>query len=68
MSKEVKTNTTIDTLKVNYSVKSKPHVCPVCDGRGYVPPMFYNTIPTTSSVNVTSIKCNTCNGTGIVWG
>ena len=44
---------------------SKPYICPVCDGRGSMPPGFYD-----SAIALNSTQrepCRTCNGTGIVW-
>jgi DnaJ-class molecular chaperone len=65
MSKELKINTTINTdTPIKYSISLKPHVCPICDGRGYVPSSFYYT----SNTSVNTVTCKTCNGTGIVWG
>ncbi len=67
MSKELKTNTTINTdTPIKYSISSKPHVCPICDGRGYLPSNFYN--KSSALYNSAGAKCRTCNGTGIVWG
>ena len=38
-------------------------VCPVCQGRGFVPSVFYTGISQTAD-NV--VSCNSCNGKGII--
>lgn len=48
---------------------SKVHVCPVCDGRGFVPLSFYegyNNIGLSSSTVITNTNCRSCNGNGII--
>lgn len=40
----------------------KPHRCPVCEGRGFVPAGFYG-----SQVGTNPIECRACGGKGIVW-
>lgn len=42
---------------------SRPHVCPVCRGRGKVPAWFYDP----PSGSTTPVTCRTCQSTGIVW-
>lgn len=50
-------------------VKSKPHVCPICDGRGFVSASFYISTNNTSLTNNNdTVKCRTCLGSGLVWG
>lgn len=44
--------------------RSKPHVCPVCSGRGTVPAGFYREGPDASKLPQT---CRTCWGSGVVW-
>lgn len=44
----------------------RPHACPVCEGRGIVPPYFYNYWAIVST-NGASEMCRSCQGTGIVW-
>lgn len=44
---------------------TQPHKCPVCEGRCRVKAEMY-TIPTVNSPIF--LQCNSCNGTGIVWG
>lgn len=46
------------------SSHSRPHVCPVCSGRGTVPPGFYGGKSDSSNLPQT---CRTCSGRGIVW-
>ena len=46
--------------------QTQPYTCPICLGRGCVPPGFYN-LYTYGSTSVTMEICRTCNGTGIVW-
>jgi len=51
---------------------STPYRCPVCWGKGLVPPGFYSqrgaeevSYPTTSSAS--SEACRSCGGSGVVW-
>ena len=51
---------------------SEPYRCPVCWGKGLVPPGFYSqrgdeeiSYPMTSSA--ASEACHSCSGRGIVW-
>ena len=46
---------------------SKPHRCPVCDGRGIVPAGFYETTSYGSTAIPMPDNCRTCNGSGVVW-
>lgn len=49
---------------------STPHQCPVCYGKGIVPPDFYTitrTGMTNPSTSVSSTCCRACLGTGILW-
>ena len=50
--------------------QKQPFRCPVCGGNGLVPDGFYDTTTGqwTAPTYVLSIKCRSCNGTGIVWG
>ena len=38
-----------------------PHACPVCQGRGSVPPGFYGLF------EADRVCCKSCQGTGVVW-
>lgn len=42
-----------------------PHKCPVCGGRGWVPPGFY--APSGSITNTSSETCRSCDGKGVIW-
>lgn len=44
----------------------KPYKCPVCEGRGTVPPSLYGD-PFGSTAVIEEVKCRSCDGTGIVW-
>jgi len=48
--------------------KTEVFVCPVCQGRGTVPDMFYSwpIIEATTSSSVTMATCRSCNGKGYV--
>lgn len=49
----------------------KPHICPVCGGKGLVPAGFYNLDYYTYTYTTCPPQpetCRTCNGRGIVWG
>ena len=49
----------------------RPHVCPVCGGKGLVPAGFYNIgyDPYTYTTDIPQPElCRSCGGTGIVWG
>jgi len=46
------------------TAERKPHICPVCYGRGIVPAGFYETTFTEAQEE----PCRSCQGTGIVWG
>jgi len=41
-----------------------PHCCPICQGRGEVPPGFYIGSVFTRAISET---CRTCQGTGVLW-
>lgn len=43
-----------------------PHRCPVCEGRGSVPPGFYR-LTCYSTTALTVELCRTCAGGGLVW-
>jgi len=46
-----------------------PFVCPVCGGNGLVANGFYNQVGGEwSSTSLTPEQCQSCQGTGIVWG
>jgi RecJ-like exonuclease len=48
--------------------KTEVFVCPVCQGRGTVPDMFYSwpIVEATTSSSVTMAICRACNGKGYV--
>ena len=47
---------------------SIPFTCPVCGGNGLVPNGFYHqTGEHWSTTSTTPEKCQSCNGTGVVW-
>ena len=47
--------------------ESRPHTCPVCQGRGFVALGFYQHLPGVGIVGGTE-PCRTCNGSGVIWG
>lgn len=47
-------------------MKKQPHRCPVCEGKGLVPPGFYQVLDVTNIV-IEVGECRSCKGTGIVW-
>jgi len=55
----------------NTHCERRPHICPVCGGKGLVPAGFYN-IEYDSYTYTTDVPqpetCRSCGGTGIVWG
>jgi len=50
-----------------YRQESRPHVCPVCNGRGLVPGGFYDIDNLRITLVTKPEMCRTCGGTGIVW-
>jgi len=49
--------------------KKIPHTCPVCNGNGKVANGFYNqTSGQWLTTDATPEMCQSCLGTGIVWG
>ena len=48
----------------------KPHICPVCGGKGLVPHDYYRVERNwdSTTTNIIPETCRTCEGTGIVWG
>jgi DnaJ-class molecular chaperone len=57
-----------ESVKIKWELKNKPHVCPICDGRGFVNSNFYNLFYTDNTVSTSSTEtCRTCNGKGIIW-
>jgi hypothetical protein len=44
---------------------AKPHLCPVCLGRGHVPAGFYTFGAFSGSLEPE--KCRTCGGSGTLW-
>jgi len=48
--------------------EKKPHLCPVCNGKGTVPRGFYEHGDFVSSTNAGPEQCKACLGQGIVWG
>lgn len=63
----------IDAIdKYAEEIRTAPHLCPVCDGKGLVPNGFYEITTeawTTGNIKEgeTGEKCRTCGGLGIVW-
>lgn len=48
--------------------RKAPHRCPVCDGKGHVPPGFYDVVPGIPMSNDLGLdRCKSCAGAGIVW-
>lgn len=45
---------------------NKPHLCPVCQGRGTVPANFYNPELNTNT-SAAYEKCRSCIGAGYIW-
>lgn len=47
----------------------QPYRCPICDGRGQVPPGFYDILPgvSTGEVHLGIDQCRTCKGAGVIW-
>jgi hypothetical protein len=49
--------------------EKKPHVCPVCWGKGIVPNNFYLTPGHEwTGQSLSPETCRSCGGSGIVWG
>lgn len=46
---------------------TRPYVCPVCEGRGAVPPGFYGTMTTAAGLAALGL-CRSCGGSGVLWG
>jgi len=49
--------------KINTNI---PVICPVCQGRGYVPHGFYDNF-SGSTTNIKTEICRTCTGKGVIW-
>jgi hypothetical protein len=46
----------------------KPYTCPVCGGTGFVQQGFYSqTSGTWSTTSISTEKCRSCGGTGVLW-
>lgn len=57
-----------DVEKEEPIIRHHPHICPVCNGRGFVMAGFYSSFTgefTTSAIEQET--CRTCNGSGIIW-
>ena len=48
-----------------YDCRPKPHLCPVCQGRGTVEAGFYSRAGSLS--DLTPEECKGCKGEGILW-
>lgn len=46
-------------------VRKQPHLCPVCEGRGFKPMGFYTGENGASGAR--PVKCRTCRGEGVLW-
>ena len=46
----------------------KPHICPVCGGKGLLPHGFYIPSKAFSSCSTEPETCRTCGETGVIWG
>ena len=44
----------------------RPYACPVCNGRGVVPPDFYD--PRVTSTAASWQECRACGGKGVIYG
>jgi len=53
-------------IEVTRDYHLKPSACPVCGGRGTVSSDFYTKIQSTASLE--EVKCESCNGAGVLWG
>lgn len=49
-----------------FGAPKSPHVCPVCGGKGTVPPGFYDENGGYSTAIKTRETCRACGGRGIV--
>lgn len=49
-----------------WTVERKPFQCPVCYGKGTVPPGFYTGQPLLASLE--REQCKSCCGKGVIWG
>ena len=45
---------------------SQAHVCPVCQGRGFLPVGFYSP-DLSNGANTVPEKCRSCKGIGYIW-
>jgi hypothetical protein len=54
-------------LNITPKLELKPFKCPICAGKGKLPPGFYSWNNTTSS-SCCEETCKPCKGTGIIWG
>jgi len=48
---------------------SQPYCCPVCAGKGLVPPHFYEAVGVreTTAYGTAPEVCRSCQGTGVLW-
>lgn len=44
-----------------------PYKCPICGGKGIVPQGFYFNHEQVKQAMLTTEKCMTCEGTGVIW-
>lgn len=70
MSKnELKNPDPVLYIEDNGAIKQSPHICPICNGRGFLMGGFYSSF--NGGFTHDSIEkeiCLSCKGTGIVWG
>lgn len=42
----------------------RTEICPVCNGRGWMPEEFYSGMGNTTTI--TNVTCKTCGGSGVI--
>lgn len=66
--KEIPTAEYTDYTEYIQINSAKPHLCPVCHGKGLVPFDFYLSNMSITIINPSLITCRTCIGAGVLWG
>jgi hypothetical protein len=46
---------------------TRPHTCPVCQGRGVLPAGFYHPSGAASLTSTAPERCRSCSGKGYLW-